>query len=1301
MADYTYSAELDNTQIIKAWSEMNAAAMRFEKSSLNAVRSIATQLGAASNDISSVVNVVDRAGTTLYERFSQGKLSAAQFDAEVKKLANSTMQLAKELTEVATLELKEPIDTKRVSDARAEIAQLASVVRSFGDDELSKLADDVETAEDGFATLFVNGEVSLQRYLSELLKLQSLLSKVKGSGIRERVETIKEPINQRSVDESINRINALGEAVRRLGTADLVLLADNTELAGQRFVSLYRQGEISFSQLTAELKKLQSQLEKEAKVNFGDLKSDTNTKVAEQSLRKIATLYSSIKNNTDGIDEATKRLNDSLLQSAIHFNNLFKANRISATDYQKQLAIIEKQLAGIAEGKVEKSQAQARLSFDTTIAENSLARIQEIVNDTSVRGQADFNKLAIAANKAAQNAKSLFESGQLSAADYRKEVSNIASTLERETTTGGSFWRLAITLDHLGVQGVGTFLRMHESLKGVSSGTALAAVAMGGLLLVGSKLLSVFINIGKSGVQALGQVLKSSVEIANQFDLSEKQLSNVFVGNVDIARSTLGEILHISEQYGIDLSKVFARVFLPTVESFEQFKELARLASTLSIGFGISDEQTANALKQAQSGYFRSLQETFGLLESDIKSIKQLQDDLGETDGLIAGLQKFFDRTGQQWDTYAGTLERVRGTFDIMRREGGLELGEPIRAELVVQLQKLIDLINENRDEIISFLRETGMAIASLIRSIGELDLSEIIDAETLDTLVIAIQSISAGLTEAIGHISESGTDINGVVDFVLALTTGFGVLIDQIAIVGKAMYDLGQIMNPTNLFHPEKTKEAFDDLIDQINNFANAQQDVVNRVRDMREEANVNNVSDGLEQERDDILAANAAWQEYQRLLEAAIEARKTFNDALMEAQIDNAQRLEDANIDYDRAVIDAAIDATRDRIDLLQDYHRKIKDINRTHLQDINDATVDNSREVADIYRDNARREAEIVEETNDKIEDIEKEHLRKLQDIRAQFAFDAEEAIRQNDAVAYLRLKRRMEFELQQADIDRQRKIEDAQAAAEEEREEIRRQLQYQLEDQQINNQRKLEDLQLAHQRRLEEAKIEHQQALEDQRQSEIRKREDLKQSYNRQLEDFKLSWDRKLAELRRRYEEELRIIAEYENRKRQLMQSFNGAGTGGAGGTGSGGGFVSDIMMQQLRNLLRSLATAAGNLEVLRNINSYSYEDLIRLIEELQNAQNAPGRATGGLVTAGQTYRVNETGAEFFTPTQNGLIAPLSRLQFTAPLQQPLGQKTVNNALNASVSLLDPTAFSPTQLLLVQSIVTDMLSQAFRI
>ena len=293
---------------------------------------------------------------------------------------------------------------------------------------------------------------------------------------------------------------------------------------------------------------------------------------------------------------------------------------------------------------------------------------------------------------------------------------------------------------------------------------------------------------------------------------------------------------------------------------------------------------------------------------------------------------------------------------------------------------------------------------------------------------------------------------------------------------------------------------------------------------------------------------------------------------------------------------------------------------------------------------------------------------------------------------------------------------------------------------LEDLEINNQRKIRDIIERHNRELREEKIKYDQALEQQAVEEQRKRDDLALWLQQEVDDFNEMWRQKNEDLTDKmsdaidiYESGMQRILEINQTIAQLMAqgvagaaqglfSFVGApsipgavggffGLGGRLGGGSnigglqyqyplapdpgGGGGTASI--QQLINLATNLALEHNMPNLLSQINSATYPELVEVIDMLQSLpDNAPGAQFGSHVTAGVPRTVGEAGPETFIPTQGGIIAPHQAFM-VSPQSQTLGTITNDNSRNVSadISLLDPTHLSEIQRTLNRTIVTEQL------
>lgn len=893
---------------------------------------------------------------------------------------------------------------------------------------------------------------------------------------------------------------------------------------------------------------------------------------------------------------------------------------------------------------------------------------------------AQTEEVALRMNALGETTVRAWHRSELSAKEFNTAMGKISTslaTMNRElgqetpqaASTGTvSIWKMATALDHLGVRGAGAALRVVDTLKSLSPAAIAAGVGIAAIVVSVAAVTAALLKMGQMATQAFLEITKQSVQAARQFEVTEAQFIQIFKGKEDLARYALGRIEEMSAEFGVDLTGAFARTFLPQVSSIEEFEHLAQQASTLQASLGKSGDEAAQALQQALAGHFRGLQDNFKITADQIDLIKRYQEELGPLDGLLKGLDEIFAATGRSWDTFGSILDRViRGItqrIEHLRRT----FGAPIADQLNGLLGRLEDFFRDNGELINSLLTESGQIVANFLKFSGEgfegvvseadLDaLYRLLDA--LDRLAIELAAFS-GDTEAgsFGFILDMITSmVDRTQEWVRHLRETYDLFMNIIEILREA--ESNPLMALAAASPGTLLAEAASRAVDRSAEVdAQMQQSQIER-----ESKRGTSPASDLEDEADAALAASAAYQEYSRRLAEAKEAQAKWQEVMAEFDADQSARFADILLERDRKHLDLLIenaeryqDMVREdaqkRIDIWSDYYDKLEDIALDGERDLEDAQTKFNRAGEDAERENARE-----------IEDINRKHIDKLKDIRARFDFDAQEAIRNNDAVALLRIRRRMQFELSQTEESTARQRDEAARNAEERRERIRIQLQREIEDASLAQQRKEADAAVGRDRELAAQDVALAREQENLVIWEARKRAELQRSYDQQIQDYNTAWVRRIETLRRQYAIELQIIMEFERDRRRLMQGaglsnmVTHPGGGLAGGTGGG------------------VVPGPGGI--------------------------GGRRASPGLVTPGVTYRVNEARSEFFTPTQNGLVAPLERLIMASRRPFVMGGPTDNSRnLHASMSFGgNPADFTPIQLTIIQSMITSSLMGVF--
>jgi len=797
-----------------------------------------------------------------------------------------------------------------------------------------------------------------------------------------------------------------------------------------------------------------------------------------------------------------------------------------------------------------------------------------------------------------------------------------------------------------------------SDFQAVGKSAQASGVQIGAMAGIAASVTTAFINLGQQAITALIDIGKQSVQAALEVDTLKQKLLGIFDGSKEAADEAFTFIQDKSAETGVDLSEL-AGAFVPKSENLAQFEKIAKIASVLATQDPLGMDAARIALQEALSGDFVSLRKRFEFVtKADIQGIKDLQGELGDTEGLIVGLEGILDRQGLAFDNLQKTAQVSFNKLGIAGQQLGGRLGAPIVESLQAVADKINEFVGTNEDDLIVFADTIGRVIADVIDLFSGLDFGGL-DVGTLQSIADYIFNIINALQLAGGQFlalagTVAGTNDTGDLFYtlltnlddalvtlaqIIALTNASfkaaqegirpylkslqalaefatGDIPSGIVAISEALNSTTDLAAGQDAFNASilESQKAFADYQSSLDGNKDSQQSLR---EELEETANAGTDA------ADAILAQDAAARDATEANAEYEEALAKVNEKFAEAQEELGQKLEDIEIETARKRFDILEEFANKREDLARDNARRLEDIARETEQKIQDAIIDLNRQEQDIALKFVREQADLEREQANKRIDIEVDYRRRLRDIRRQFELDAEEAERNRDAVGFLRALRQRNEEVNQAQVDRQRSINDAKLEGEKKREELAIQQQQEIEDAQIANERKLEDIRLFNQRALEENRTRLDRELEDLSIAESRKLEELVLSRERDIEDAQKAYERKIADLEESLKAELALIQEYEQAKRDEYALTAAAAaasevqppstTGGdAAGFGDNPGTIGG----------GPGGNGGGGM------------------------QSTPGRAFGGLVNAGQAVPVGERGPELFVPSSNGRIVPNS-------------------------------------------------------
>lgn len=895
-------------------------------------------------------------------------------------------------------------------------------------------------------------------------------------------------------------------------------------------------------------------------------------------------------------------------------------------------------------------------------------------------------------------------------------------------------------------------LQRKQAGAGGGGGTVAAkagGIGVGSALGIGAGVGTVVVAINKivNGLERMANLLvkvsSEAVTVSLNVESVEKSFQGVF-GSADLAAAAMSRVKEEAARIGVPVDELslLTRRLIPQVESLDQALEFGELAQLLTL---LDPEQGPQgaiiSITEALAGDLQSLRRRF---ELPTEGIIDLQNELGAVEGLLVGLGDELAARGLDFETMSRTsifaFNRVRANITLLQDE----LGDPIRQSLTELANAFNDFFEENRDDINAIVTLFGELLGTLVElaGFGGLDLLE---AEDLERVQEILARIVAGLdltAEAFGNIGD--IDTSGSIDQIDRLSAsidklfiniiklkGFFEAIDEIQRTTRIgvftsappLADIGKYPEVDAAYN-KAVKNALDPTADfpTIEEaWAKAMADTDQAVQDYKD-----NIEGLTEAKLEDALATDAATAAELRAINAKLaltqatkdranaeedrdtarenlaEKEKAFYDELSELSEDYANQQADAQTAYGRKILDIEETTAEKRVDAATKNARKIQDVYEKNQDKLEDIALGFDRKVSDILRKAGQKEAEIAIANAKKRLEIEEYFLERLAEIRRKFDFDAEEAVRQNDAVALLRIRRRMEFELEEERIGRDEKIVDEDKSAEERIEALRRTTDQELEIARIGQERKIQDQRIALQRQLEAQRNNLARELADISLNEQRKREEAKKSLDRQLEDLETTFERRKEKINEKYAEEIEALRENLAKAVQAVKEANQAM---ADAVNAGGDMMIKALSKQNAQISALMSKRAALLA--RAQSRYKFRTATGVEGRLpglggtaiDRGKRTSGRETGGRVLGGLDYLIGENGPELMRFASNGFISPN---QATYRPGANGGGSSVDNSRTANVdlSMLDPAGLSPQQLAIVRNVVSGMMLEVMR-
>lgn len=916
--------------------------------------------------------------------------------------------------------------------------------------------------------------------------------------------------------------------------------------------------------------------------------------------------------------------------------------------------------------------------------------------------------------------------------DLDKIEARGTKTFQKVGRTGRQEVRqLGFAFQRMGIGGVAAFGEIFAAIGPI--GIAIGAVVISTIVLI-----KVFKTLANIAINTFKKVTSLGIEVAQELEIAGAQFRAVFQGNEKAASAALNRVLKLSKELGQNLVGV-SRAFLPEVESLDQLEEILKIAAALA---QFQPEQgilgARIALQEFLSGETRSLRRRFEIPQADIDKIKAAFDFRG-IGGAIEELNIFLSRTGRSLEDLADTstvaFNRMKEGF---RQLAGV-FGEPI----VAAAKEEIDDLNKTFNDLEPVLQIIAEAAGEVVGQFADIIGTEIqafienVDFDNIVQFAIALDAVAGAFEVMIGQFSVGATVGGGFSGFIAGLTnlmfdletqflksalsvaefreqfSGFAETGRQIAEITEIAADIsGNIFSAVGFGGPfpplikvlEEGAEFSEAILEGISDSERKVQNINDALAESaeRREAFVLGITEAFaglgeedtsgEDDANDILTLDKANNKLLETLGLIVEAEQEIGEAREEFQAKAAKKAIAIETRYQREILDIRIANARKFIEIEERTLQKFEDLRIDFTNRLRKAQLDQERDLEDIARRQARKRLDVEKDLNDDKIDIEKDYLRRLEEIRRRFDFDAQEAIRANDAIAFLRIQRRLAFELNEAKINRDEDIEDSKTAAERRRNELKDTQEQEIEDANIANRRKLDDLNTWLGEQTDAINLWNEREHEKRLQRWEQERFDANEARRRQLEDYNDWWNENFMATERGIADNLNQLQGWLREVQRIIDLFPslsdlvpssiGARTGGAGGRGARGAQQQEQraisaenrrrreqqQLFQLRNLAYNLSIQLGNTpsEVRGAIQQMSLSELQRFVlslqEQIRNKNKLVAhigisglveRKHGGPVRAGQSVLAGEPvggqpNPELFVPFQGGIDARLAGL-----------------------------------------------------
>lgn len=795
---------------------------------------------------------------------------------------------------------------------------------------------------------------------------------------------------------------------------------------------------------------------------------------------------------------------------------------------------------------------QYKISIDDNEALAAFGRIAKKAEQTAKEAKAALGKIEL--GEQAREVERAFALIQKSGSYSIKQLTKDELELQK-------------ALDLLGSTGQFNIGKLSSSLDQTTKSAKLSAAAMGFVAGITQQLTRDFVNLGEQALTSIKDAIVESVDLAkiqvaaeNQLEAAIRSTGNAAGYTAQQYKQMAGDLQNITN-YG-DEATLGAESLLLTFKSIggeifpRALKSILDVSTAMEQDLKTSTIQIGKALNEPVEGLAALRRVGIQFTDSQEKQIKTLVEAGNVTGAQVVILKELESQFG-------GSAEAAR------EADGGITAFSNAVGDLQEKIGlPILGSLSENFESLLTFAADNQIALDGMATSIGKLatvaldfvasgilDQIENIDPQAVERLAASMDDFAKAMSQFLQ--ADISADLNGLINTLTILVDTLTNLTNQANQVGVTFGTVQDIIKPIKdvfigiLFPVYKLIEGFGALSDLVETITG-----------------VNALEAGADVSR--IIAENSitAAQRFQEAAEFANQAfsvptnlntRNTGGGAPEPIVPDETadelekalKKLSELERDYARDRIDilrkagqktieAEQDAIDKRIDQARDFLRDIEDIEKKNAQAITDSGTDLRRDEQDAYTDYNRKLIELEKDGAKGRIKIEEDYRDEIKKIQSQFEFDSEEAARNRDAVTFLRLQRERDKQIAEARTTRDVKVKENATENEEKRAQLQQELQYELEDARLADERRLEDLRIRLERELEEARLKNSRELDDLATAEERKRAELKNSLDIQLGEAQIANDRRVSDYKESLDEEIAALVEAEEKKVEVMQ-----------------------------------------------------------------------------------------------------------------------------------------------------------------